>query len=88
MADTKAVRERLALANRHRVRMGEVVDTALSLCDEVDRLSARVQKLETSLREIRGEVSCRCDEGFTSRGRHEPNSLCHLAEAIDEDLKP
>lgn len=79
---TKTIREYFGDA----LKKAYVVEVVFYLCDEVDRLTARVQKLETSLREIRGEVSCRCDEGFTSRGRHEPNSLCHLAEVIDKDL--
>jgi hypothetical protein len=61
--------------------------SAARLAKENEELKSRLERQETLLREIRSEVSCRCDEGFTSRGRHEPNSLCHLADEIDEALK-
>lgn len=64
-----------------------VDETAARLAKENEELKIKLERQETLLREIRGEVSCCCDEGFTSRGRHEPNSLCHLADEIDEALK-
>lgn len=44
----------------------------------------RFMALEALLSELKDELTCRCDEAFTSRGRHEPNALCYLADAIDE----
>lgn len=81
--DTKSIRDHFGES----LKKAYIVEVVFNLCDEVDRLRARTQKLETSLREFRDEVSCHCDEAYTNRGRHEPNSLCLLAEVIDEDLK-
>jgi hypothetical protein len=32
--------------------------------------------------ELLPELACHCDEGFTSRDRHEPNTLCHYYDEL------
>lgn len=46
------------------------------------RLIAAAPELLALCQEILPEVKCRCDEGFTSRGLHEPNSLCEYHEPL------
>jgi hypothetical protein len=55
-------------------------------CVEVG-LKLKVAKLSALLSGIKDELRCRCDEAYTSRGRHEPNALCYLTEVIDDALK-
>lgn len=33
------------------------------------------------------DLKCKCDVGFTSRGRHEPNSLCHHYDRVLRAVK-
>ena len=42
------------------------------------------QEMLRRLRELGAELACRCEEAYTSRGRHEPNSLCHLDSDVQE----
>jgi hypothetical protein len=45
-------------------------------------LIAAAPELLALCEELLPELACRCDEGFTSRGRHEPNALCHYHDDL------
>jgi len=53
----------------------------------VEEAEAENKKMRELLTEILPEVTCRCDKAYTSRGRHEPNSLCYLEKEIKEVLQ-
>lgn len=38
--------------------------------------------VDEALRNLRGLTTCRCDECWTARRRHEPNSACDYAEEV------
>jgi hypothetical protein len=39
--------------------------------------------VEEALYSLQELVKCRCDEAWTARGRHEPNSTCDYAEEVE-----
>lgn len=45
-------------------------------------IAATAPELLAVCEEILPDLKCRCDEEFTSRGRHEPNALCHHYAAV------
>lgn len=45
-------------------------------------VAAAAPELLKVCEELLPELKCACDESFTSRGRHEPNSLCHHYDAV------
>ena len=54
--------------------------------DELDAKDAEIERLEAvaeAARAITWVFDCRCDEAYTSRGKHEPNAIC----GEDEDLR-
>jgi hypothetical protein len=77
--------------------VGEVVvcATGRTLCDvysppatgeeqaDVDaHLIAAAPDLLAVLEELLPDLQCRCDIAFTSRERHEPNTLCHHEDGV------
>jgi hypothetical protein len=43
----------------------------------------RLEAVAEAARAITWVFDCRCDEAYTSRGKHEPNAIC----GEDEDLR-
>ena len=39
-------------------------------------------EIEQAITSLRNLVECRCDEAYTGRGRHDPNSACDYAEEV------
>lgn len=50
---------------------------------ENSRLREKLQSLIVECEELLPELACRCDECYTSRGKHEVNSLCYCFESLD-----
>ena len=46
------------------------------------QLISAAPDLLTMCEELLPELACHCDEGFTSRGRHAPNTLCHYYDDL------
>lgn len=42
-----------------------------------------VMTVQEALYNLQELVRCRCDEAWTARGRHEPNSTCDYAEEVE-----
>ncbi len=51
---------------------------------KVERLQAIVTKLQGQLRHFADRIDCRCHDDYTKRGRHEPNCTWDLAEEMRE----
>lgn len=73
--------------------MGEVLDAdGHTVCDvyhydddiaHADALLiAAAPELLAALEALLPDVHCQCDVAFTSRGKHEPNTLCHHADDV------
>ncbi len=45
-------------------------------------LIAAAPDLLAALEELLPELQCRCHLAFTSRGKHDPKTLCHHADAV------
>ncbi len=39
-------------------------------------------EIEQAMASLKHLVECRCDEAYTGRGRHDPNSACDYAEEV------
>lgn len=39
-------------------------------------------EIEQAMASLKHLVECRCDEGYTGRGRHDPYSACDYAEEV------
>lgn len=39
-------------------------------------------EIEQAIASLKHLVECRCDEAYTGRGRHDPNSACGYAEEV------
>lgn len=50
------------------------------------RLIAAAPDLYAVVKDVKAEIVCRCDESYLSRGRHAPNTLCHLIPDVDAAL--
>ncbi|MAH46982.1 hypothetical protein CMI37_14230 [Candidatus Pacearchaeota archaeon] len=50
-------------------------------------LLAEVERLQAKLLTFAERLDCRCDDAYTSRGRHGPSCLWDLAEEIREAVK-
>lgn len=40
------------------------------------------EEIEQAMASLKHLVECRCDEGYTGRGRHDPYSACDYAEEV------
>jgi len=46
------------------------------------RLMAAAPDLLAMLEEMLPDLECQCHLAFTSRGKHDPKTLCHYADAV------
>lgn len=40
------------------------------------------EEIEQAMASLKHLVECRCDEAYTGRGRHDPNSACDYADEV------
>lgn len=63
----------VALASSHRESKQRLANA---------HLIAAAPDLLAMLEELLPELQCRCHLAFTSRGKHDPKTLCHHADAV------